>query len=50
MNGDLLNTSGTCSRCGGRVSNIDRKRHSRERLTVIHRDTCPGIHRVRKGT
>jgi hypothetical protein len=41
-----INTSSKCSTCDGTVKNIDGKRHTIERLTTIHNETCPGIRRV----
>lgn len=34
--------------CGGRLRNIDGKRHTIERLDEIHRESCPAVRRVAK--
>jgi hypothetical protein len=45
---NLINTSGRCSACSGLVKNIDGRRHTRERLEDIHRESCPGLMRARR--
>jgi hypothetical protein len=42
-----LNSSNRCDRCHGIVHNATHKRHPIERLTEIHDESCPGLHRVK---
>lgn len=48
MTDTLINASGRCGSCGGTVKNVDGKRHTKERLTEIHRATCAGVQRGRR--
>ena len=43
MSDDLINTSGTCKRCGGKLKNIEGRRLTRAQLSAVHRESCPGI-------
>ena len=40
-----LNTQGRCEYCDAIVRNAPGKRYSKERLTEIHNDSCPGLTR-----
>ena len=37
-----LNTHGRCEYCDAVVRNAPHKRYSKERLTAIHDESCPG--------
>ena len=40
-----LNTQGRCEHCDAIVRNAPGKRYSKDKLTEIHDESCPGIHR-----
>jgi hypothetical protein len=40
-----LSSKGRCDQCDSIVQNIPGKRHSKEKLTEIHNESCPGLTR-----